>query len=282
MSIGRIFSRLALFALFVGLLVAGAIFGHLRGWWADSRSPEELSRMLRPHDRIFLPDGRGPFPTLIFIHGCGGLSQARLDSAKRASDWGYALVAVDSLVARDFAPGRNLCGGRAALGPERAGDVWVSLSDIRRMDFVDPERIALVGYSHGGWTLMELLAFDPPHARPATLRSDPQGGLEGVRSMVLYYPYCGFANLGKRWSAAIPTLFLLGSADQTALPEPCIEAANVLQSDGLPVRLEVYEGAGHGFDVPPRSGRTRNPPFDPEIAARSENHFREFLELTLR
>jgi dienelactone hydrolase len=274
--------KAVLVVLALALLGAGGTFGHLRGWWVESRTPAELSALLRPHDRIFVPDGPGPFPTLIFFHGCGGLLQSRLDMAERVRKWGYAVVAVDSIASRNIEEGRNLFGGGQVLGPERAGDALVSLADVRRMDFVDPDRIAMIGWSHGGWTLMEMLAFDPPHGRPVTLRKNPDGGLEGLRSVTLFYPYCGFASLGNRWRAPIPTLFLLGGSDRVARPQPCVEAANALRSDGLPVQLQVFDDSGHGFDVPPAPGETRDPPFDSKIAERSNQHLRDFLSETMR
>ena len=55
------------------------------------------------------------------------------------------------------------------MGSERAGDVLVSIDDARRMPFVDPERLVLIGSSHGGWAIMELLAFEAAERLPFNL-----------------------------------------------------------------------------------------------------------------
>ena len=110
------------------------------------------------------------------------------------------------------------------MGSERAGDVLVSLADARRMPFVDPDRLVLIGASHGGWAIMDLLALDPPRRLPFNLdrpacRRAPADPLAGVVGTILLYPYCGAANRADRdgWRRPLPTLFLL-AADDTVAP----------------------------------------------------------------
>ncbi len=43
------------------------------------------------------------------------------------------------------------------------------MDDARRMPFVDPARLVLIGASHGGWAIMDLLAIDPPKRLPYNL-----------------------------------------------------------------------------------------------------------------
>src|SRR6516162_11950203 len=51
------------------------------------------------HASLFKPDGDGPFPVVIALHGCGGLSNQTEQVAPRYSDWtelltkaGYAVL----------------------------------------------------------------------------------------------------------------------------------------------------------------------------------------------
>ena len=37
-----------------------------------TKSMAELNAELRPHDINYLPDGDGPFPVVLFFHGCSG------------------------------------------------------------------------------------------------------------------------------------------------------------------------------------------------------------------
>ena len=124
---------------------------------------------------------------------------------------GWAAIIVDSHGPRGFSEHeawRLVCAGQLLMGAERAGDVLVSIDDARRMPFVDPDRIALIGASHGGWAIMDLLALDPPRRLPFNLASLPDAGdpLAGVVGTILLYPYCGPANRARRhgWRAPIP------------------------------------------------------------------------------
>jgi dienelactone hydrolase len=46
------------------------------------------------------PDGSGPFPAVVYVHGCSGLStDTRKRMAERLTAWGYISFVVDSLPA---------------------------------------------------------------------------------------------------------------------------------------------------------------------------------------
>ena len=126
------------------------------------------------------------------------------------------------------------------------------------MPFVDPARIALVGASHGGWAVMDLLAMNPPDRLPynlAGLRPDaPADPLAGVVGALLLYPYCGEASLARRgWARPVPTLFILSRDDYVAPSGECLAVADTLRAEGLPVETVVLEGVTHGFDQEERS-----------------------------
>jgi dienelactone hydrolase len=145
------------------------------------------------------------------------------------------------------------------MGSERAGDVLVSIADARRLPFVDPDRIALIGASHGGWAIMDLLALDPPRRLPFNLSAapdDPAGDpLAGVVGTILLYPYCGTANRAARqgWRRPIPTLFVLSADDAIADPEDCTRIAGRIEERAVPVDVLMLSGVTHGFDQEERA-----------------------------
>src|SRR5690242_266981 len=64
--------------------------------------PPTLARRanwLAPHFRIRKPDGDGPFPVVLMLHGCGGMRPFMDDVAKIAQRQGAAAIEIDS-----FAP----------------------------------------------------------------------------------------------------------------------------------------------------------------------------------
>ena len=71
-----------------------------------------------------VPDGNGPFPAIIVLHGCGGRGRGQEVWAQRLNSWGYVALIPDS-----FAP-RGVFGGVCAPDrlslvtiQDRAGDV---------------------------------------------------------------------------------------------------------------------------------------------------------------
>ena len=50
---------------------------------------------------LMLPSGKGPFPVVILLHGCGGIGPGLWDWAHRLQNWGYAALVLNSFSARD-------------------------------------------------------------------------------------------------------------------------------------------------------------------------------------
>ena len=250
-------------AAVAALAVGGNVLSRYRGWTVARLEPNALSALLAPAYRVMKPAGAGPFPTALLFSGCDGPRDNVLRWAERLNREGWAAVVVDSHGPRGLVEHevwRLVCAGQVLLGSERAGDVLIAVDDARRMPFVDPGRIALIGASHGGWAIMELLAMDPPERLPynlARLRPDaPADPLAGVVGAILLYPYCGEANLARDggWRRALPVLFLLSRDDYVAPSGKCVEIADALKARGLPVETVVLDGVTHGFDQAERSG----------------------------
>jgi dienelactone hydrolase len=266
------------------LAVAGNSIARYRGWIVQRLDPAALSAKLAPYYRVMKPDGSGPFPTALIYSGCDGPR----DNAER---WGamldargWAAIIVDSHTPRGltrYEVWRLVCAGQLFMGSERAGDVLVSIADARRMPFVDPRNMVLIGASHGGWAIMDLLALDPPRRLPFNLAALPPGPadpLEGVVGMILLYPYCGDANLARHgWRRPIPTLFLLSAEDYVAPAERCREIADRLAAAGRPVEVVSFEGVTHAFDQEQHSPVSPLA-FDPQATARALEAGARFLD----
>ena len=252
-----------------GLAAAGLVLGavalntlaHYEGWGVPRLAPEALSAKLAPFYRVMKPEGEGRFPTALLYSGCDGPRDNVVRWAEMLNAHGWAAIIVDSHGPRgfsDYEVWRLVCAGQLFIGSERAGDVLVSISDARRMPFVDPSDLVLIGSSHGGWAIMDLFALDPPRRLPFNLAAPPEGPadpLDGVLGAILLYPYCGEANRAAHdgWSRAIPTLFLLSAGDVVAPAGKCIAIAERLVAEGRPVETRLFEGVTHGFDQEERS-----------------------------
>ena len=234
---------------------------------------EENQALLMPHLQVLLPEAEGPRPAVLFFHGCGGPAAWDTPRAQRVVDQGYVAVIVDSYT------GRNLdweltCNGQALLGNQRAADVLVALDYARQHPAIDAERLFLVGFSHGGWTILEALAGN--ESLPQGLLDSPGGHLDGVRGLVAWYPYCGMGvQYSAGWERDIPVLILLAEEDRTTAVEPCVEIAVQEAEAGRTVDYVVYPGVDHGFDL-------ENAPwvrvYDPEIHQQSMSAQADFFQ----
>ena len=202
---------------------------------------------LLEHITVIRPDGPGPFPMVVQMHGCGGIQPMQMRYAETARDAGFAAVVVDSLAPRGI--GRReaqltVCTGLRLRGAERAADLLAVLHWLRDQPWADPDRIAAAGWSHGAWTIMEAMAG-------AQAEADADHLLGRIKLAVLVYPYAGPPSQthGAGWGAYRPKVrALLAARDAvvgTAAPE---RALGRLTDDGLDVTTLVLPDATHAFD----------------------------------
>ena len=231
---------------------------------------DELQAEIRKSDLILRPDGPGPFPAVIMLHGCSGLGRRDQMWAERLRGWGYLVLRVNSFAARNF---KQVCGGGKLDMAARVPDALAALAFLRTRPDVDPRRIALMGWSHGGGATLSTLTAAP---------ADPS---EGFRAAVAYYPACRHV---RGWQTRTPILLLLGGADDWTAAGPCQALVERERQAGLDVTQVTYPGARHGFDNPllgsnphriveALGGRGATTQYDPAAAEDSVRRVHEFL-----
>lgn len=247
--------------LLLGLAFAANSLRGYTGHTVPRLDPEALSRLLSPAYRVEAPPGEGPFPVLLLFSGCDGPKDNMDRWAAMAREAGWATMIVDSHGPRGFGDWqiwRLICAGQLLTGQERAGDVAVAIDDALNLPFADG-RVALFGASHGGWSVMDLLALHGRGRVPFNLTEWPaaqaRGGLDPVIGVILAYPYCGVMSRVWRdgWRHRVPVHFLLARDDAIADERRCETLAERMQSRGFPVTLRTFEGVTHGFDQDERS-----------------------------
>ena len=159
---------------------------------------------------------------------------------------------------------RLVCAGQVLPGAERAGDLAVALAASHS------GRVALLGASHGGWTVMELLRLlatgEPPPGLTAWPAA-PQDLSRRIDRVVLLYPYCGLLNGADEgdWTSLPPVLLIAAEHDRIVSTPDCEAMAEHLRARGARIDMVVIQGADHGFDQAERSALS---PLRLDIAAR--------------
>ena len=232
-------------------------------------SPQALHGLLR------IPASSGPSPAVVLLHGCGG-GWRQLDArwGPRLAAWGYVTLTIDRFETRGI--GSACTGG---MPPATVYDAYRALNFLVQHPSVDPERVAVIGFSQGGW--LALLSVERGEIE--------RNATEKFRAAVGFYPPC----LGFKDDMTVPTLIMVGELDDWTPAKECRNLAEGRddwgisreKGKGVPIELIVHPDAYHDFDIPafatPRQLLGHHLEFNQEALDRSIDALRKFLYATI-
>lgn len=209
------------------------------------------------------PEGPGPFPAILLVHG-------HQDGERPGADQWKNMGRVDELVRSGIAvfavsqPGYGKSDGPPDFcGPFSQEATRAVLAEMRRRAFVDTKRIALLGGSRGAVvagmvasrepTLAALVLVSGPYdlvreyeamkAKPSLRKivdniEQETGGAtnEALRARSVLYAVDGIK---------APTLILNGEKDDRTDPEAARVLAEELRARGVDAKAVIYPNAGH-------------------------------------
>src|ERR1700688_4711412 len=113
------------------------------------------------HAQLYKPDGDGPFPVVIALHGCGGLPAHSEPVQPRYRDWaeqllkeGNAVLLPDSYGSRELGPQCRVNERRVLARRERVVDVMASRQWLMQQPWAAHDRISLLGWANGANALL--------------------------------------------------------------------------------------------------------------------------------
>lgn len=186
-------------------------------------------------------------PAVIALHGCGGLARDRrtLDYSrnrytKMFNDAGWGTLFLDSFGPRGQG---SICAQKPAertvTEANRRLDVLAALQWLAQQADVDAKKLVLVGWSHGGQTV---LASGDRQAEPVANAPVLPAAL------VAFYPGCGAYDKQVGYRLAAPLLVMSGELDNWTPAPFCKKFSTRLAEAGQPVRYVEYADSYHAFD----------------------------------
>ncbi len=244
----------ATFAL--ALLPTGARAHGMTSVPAANGRPEIPVYLARPRD-----DKR--HPAVVLLHGCQGFDGLYAVAADRLAARGYVVAALDSL-----GPGNptGACGGDVDGSIAEAADARATLAWLRTLPYVEPDRLALIGGSMGGYAVLDII--DPNGPSPALPA--------GLKAAIAYYPGCE----GRTANTLVPLAIFDGDADRITPAAPCAAFAKAAQAAGKTLEITTFPGATHGFDIPGPDRTAFGEPirFDPDATRTAAEKTLAFLQ----
>ncbi|MBT6202646.1 MAG: hypothetical protein HOI34_02980 [Rhodospirillaceae bacterium] len=243
----RLIQRLAV--LLVATLVAACSLAAPEGETVafDSATPKFIDDLLTGaampavtvNSRLMVPSGPPPWPAVVLLHSASGQGAIDWAYADLLLSDGFAVLAVDSFLPRGAF--------RTVQDQTEVSEVAMVLDAFAARDVlaadprIDPERIAVVGFSKGG-----IAAF---YASLERVRS-AAGGVP-FAAHVAHYPWCGL-RLRDPVTTGAPILIQAGSSDTVTPVVLCQQFVDEITAvDPDPnIELVIYEGARHAFDHP--------------------------------
>ena len=231
---------------------------------------------------LFVPDGNGPFPAAVIIHGSGTSHRQNrwyLTLAKHLQDRGIAVLLPDKRGSEQSAGD-----WRTADFEDLATDTTAALEYIRAQDVVPLSGVGIIGMSQGGW-IAPIVARDVPNLDfivsmvGSAVTPNEQllyeedfnlrqvGFLPGVSygialmstqylrrvRMADFYDAVGEYDPTLLWAQTpVDTLMLFGS-DDTNVPS-AESAARIAALAKDSIRVITFEGSGHALQDPPGRG----------------------------
>jgi dienelactone hydrolase len=186
-------------------------------------------------------------PAVILLHGAGGVLAAREHTYGRQ----FAAMGAVALVIDVFGARRN----RATGFTERLleitesmaiADAYAGLRFLAARPEIDPNRIALVGFSYGAMATM--------YAHNAGVARLMAPGGERFAAHAAFYGPC-IAQFADPRTTGAPLLILYGTGDALIDPARCEEFAADARRGGSAVDVIAYPGALHQWD----GGQLRRP-----------------------
>jgi dienelactone hydrolase len=179
----------------------------------------------------------GKLPAVILLHGSEGLQTHHARWAEELNGIGIAVLLLDSFAGRGIT---NTSDDHLA-SLSMMIDAYRALALLAQHSRIDPQRIAIMGFSKGG-----IAAVYSGTERFRRMYAPSR--LDFVAHIGMYM-WCGTRYRDDDKVTAAPIRLFHGTADDWTPIEPCHDYAARLQQAGADAKLIAFQGAPHAYDT---------------------------------
>ena len=187
-----------------------------------------------------IPRGEGRLPVVVLQHGSGGMAANVEMWSRELNAIGVATLALDGFAGRGLT---SVSSNQALLGRLNfVLDIYRALDVLAKHPRIDPQRIALMGFSRGGQAALyaSLKRFHKAWNR---------SGVE-LAAYIPFYPDCATTFVTDTEVADRPIRIFGGTQDDYNPITLCKAYVERLKAAGRDVQVTEYATASHAFDNP--------------------------------
>jgi dipeptidyl aminopeptidase/acylaminoacyl peptidase len=208
-----------------------------------------------------------PAPALVWVHGGPGGQTTRAHSAviQYLANHGYVVLGINNRGSSGY--GKTFfAADDGKHGREPLWDTVEAKKYLQTLDYVDDDRIGIIGGSYGGYMVLSALAFQPGEFKVGvnifgvsnwirTLESIPPywesfrealyqevGNPETQRDFLIETSPLFHAD-----KINVPLMVLQGANDPRVIKPESDDIVAAVEKNGVPVEYVVFDDEGHGF-----------------------------------
>ena len=206
-------------------------------------------------------------PALVWVHGCPGGQTTRAHSAfiQYLVNHGYVVLGINNRGSSGY--GKTFfAADDGKHGREPLWDTVAAKKYLQSLDYVDDERIGIIGGSYGGYMVLSALAFQPGEFKAGVNIFGVSNWLRTLESIPPYwesfrealYQEIGNPETQRDFLIAtsplfhadkidVPLMVLQGANDPRVIKPESDDIVAAVKQNGVPVEYVVFPDEGHGF-----------------------------------
>ena len=208
-----------------------------------------------------------PAPALVWVHGGPGGQTTRAHSPliQYLANHGYVVLGINNRGSSGY--GKTFfAADDGKHGREPLWDTVEAKNYLQTLDYVDDERIGIIGGSYGGYMVLSALAFQPGEFKVGVNIFGVSNWLRTLESIPPYWEsfrealYQEIGNpetqrdflietspLFHADKIDVPLMVLQGANDPRVIKPESDDIVAAVQKNGVPVEYVVFDDEGHGF-----------------------------------